>query len=33
MLEIEPITPGGHEMLRIPLREKRLGYRLNSRTL
>jgi hypothetical protein len=33
MLEVEPITPGGHEMLRIPLREKRLGYRLNSRML
>ncbi len=33
MLEVEPITPSGHEMLRIPLHEKRLGYRLNSRTL
>ena len=30
MLEVEPITPGGHEMLRIPQYEKRLGYRITS---
>jgi len=26
-IEVEPIAPGGHEMVRIPPPEKRLGYR------